>query len=80
MDQCIFFGPRSTRTIILSCIIVQNHGDLILGKNLDFYRHFLVLTKYIRKALYFESIVALEYKLYIPTVPYVYVVLIVDLG
>ena len=28
---------------MLSCIAVQNHGDLILGKNLDFYRHFLVL-------------------------------------
>ena len=27
---------------MLSYIIVQNHGDFILGKNLDFYRHFLV--------------------------------------
>ena len=38
----MFFGPKSTRTIILSYIIVQNYEDLILGKNLDFYRHFLI--------------------------------------
>ena len=44
----MFFDPRSTRTIILSCIAVQNHEDLILGKNLDFYRHFLVVINKIR--------------------------------
>ena len=27
---------------MLSCIAVQKHEDLILGKDLDFYRHFLV--------------------------------------
>ena len=32
---------------MLSCIAVQNHDDLILGKNLDFYRHFLVKYIYI---------------------------------
>ena len=27
---------------MLFYIVVLNHEDLILGKNLDFYRHFLV--------------------------------------
>ena len=30
---------------MLSCNAVQNHEDLILGKNLDFYRHFLVIDR-----------------------------------
>ena len=35
---------------MLSCIAVQNHGDLVLGKNLDFYRHFLIeVYKYISR-------------------------------
>ena len=44
----MFFGPGSTRTTMLSCIAVQNYEDLILGKNRDFYRHFLVTTIIIR--------------------------------
>ena len=38
----MFFSLRSTRTIILFYIIVKNHGDLILDKNLDFYKYFLI--------------------------------------
>ena len=30
---------------MLSCIAVQNYEDLILGKNLDFYRHFLAVEE-----------------------------------
>ena len=41
----MFLSPRSTRIIILFYIIVYNHGDLILDKNLDFYKYFLVYTK-----------------------------------
>ena len=40
---------------MLSCIAVQNHGDFILGKNLDFYRHFLfVLCFFVFVTLDFE--------------------------
>ena len=40
----MFFSPGSTRIIILFYIIMQNYEDLILGKNLDFYRYFLILV------------------------------------
>ena len=41
--SCYVFWPwKHSDYNALSCIAVQNHEDLILGKNLNFYRYFLV--------------------------------------